>query len=152
MPADCIAATAYDVDNVRTDLSLTHHTAAKKITLYLVQVKVNDYEPLGKLAVDYLSKKRWAFLSKKTHDEYAKHFSMISVTPSPVSSWMRHAFLTRFPGRRCSQRNFLNGKDTISLPLLHLLLKKGPESHTVRYDYFDVVSDPVGRGHFQANL
>ena len=150
MPADCIAATAYDVDNVRTDLSLSPtYTAAKKITLYLVQVKVNDYEPLGKLAVDYLSKKALGLFIKKTHDEYAKHF-FDDFGDTIAGIFMDETrFLNALPWTAVFPEEFLKRKGYDILPLLHLLLKKGPESYTVRYDYFDVVSDLLAEATFK---
>jgi hypothetical protein len=142
-----INITAYDNHNKSMDL-LTE-VKDRKITfspiepmeIYAVYVAVDEYEPVGKFCVDYLSKAAIRKFIDSTHEKYAEQFS------GEFGKVISGIFMdeTRFcnanPWTETLPEEFKKRKGYDLIPYLPLLRKKNEQSALFCYDYYDVISD-----------
>lgn len=109
--------------------------------IYAVLVAVDDYEPVGKLCVDYLSKEALRKFIESTHEKYAEQFG------KEFGNIVKGIFMdeTRFcnamPWTETLAEEFIKRKGYDLIPFLPLLIKNSEKSKIIRYDYFDVISD-----------
>lgn len=144
-----INITAYEKDSLKgIDLLVTadsngeiEYKALTEIEIFAVYIAVDDYEPVGKLCVDYLSKEALRKFMDSTHEKYAEHFH------EDFGKVIRGIFMdeTRFcnalPWTETLKEEFIKRKGYDIVPFLTLLVKNSEKSKLIRYDYFDVVSD-----------
>lgn len=150
-----INVTAYDEKDNAIDLLVEEkdgkisYTPAKAVEIYAVYVAVDDYEPVGKFCVDYLSKEALQIFVESTHEKYAAEFG------EEFGKIITGIFMdeTRFcnanPWTKTLPEEFKARKGYDILPFLPLLRKKNEQSNLFRFDYYDVISDMYTQATFQ---
>lgn len=149
-----INVSAYNSKDERTDLlnlneKVIKYTALEDITIYGVYVDVDEYEPVGKLCVDYLSKKAIGKFIETTHELYADNFQNEFGKIITGIFMDETRFCNAMPWTKTLLEEFQKRKGYDLLPYLPLLIRKTEESVYIRYDYFDVISDMYTEATFK---
>lgn len=117
--------------------------------IYTINVATFDYEPIGKLCVDYLNKKPLKEFIEKTHDKYAEHFEEDFGKTIEGIFMDETRLFNPLPWTESFKEEFIARKGYDIVPLLPLLSKKTEKSRFIRYDYFDVVADMMREATFK---
>lgn len=149
-----INVSAYNSKDERTDLlnineKVIEYTAQEDITIYGVYVDVDEYEPVGKLCVDYLSKEAIGKFIETTHELYADKFQNEFGKIITGIFMDETRFCNAMPWTKTLLEEFKKRKGYDLLPYLPLLIRKTEESVYIRYDYFDVISDMYTEATFK---
>lgn len=144
---DYINVTAYDEKDQGKNLlilakeGVIQFNPEEAMEIYAVYVTVDEYEPVGKFNIDYLSKEAIHQFIESTHEKYLKEFG------DEFGNIISGIFMdeTRFcnanPWTKTLPEEFKARKGYDIIPYLPLLLKKNEQSNLLRYDYYDVISD-----------
>lgn len=149
-----INVSAYNSSDKRVDLlgsnkNEIEYIANEDIVIYAVYVAVDDYEPVGKLCVDYLSKEAIGIFIESTHEKYADHFSDEFGKMITGIFMDETRFCNAFVWTKTLPEEFKKRKGYDIIPYLSLLLRNTEESVYIRYDYYDVISDMYTEATFK---
>jgi hypothetical protein len=114
-----------------------------------VRAAVDDYEPMGKLSVDYLNKEAIGRFIRSTYEKYKKHFS------ESFGEIIRGIFMdeTRFcnalPWTKTLPQEFEARKGYCILPHLPSLRHNNAQAPLFRHDYYDVISELYAEATFK---
>lgn len=117
------------------------YQAAEASIVIAVYVAVDDYEPVGKLCVDYLSKEALQKFIDSTHEKYREHFEEEFGKIITGIFMDETRFCNAMPWTETLPMEFEKRKGYDIIPFLPLLLSKNDNSNLIRYDYYDVISD-----------
>jgi len=115
--------------------------ADQQTEIYAVYVAVDDYEPVGKFNVDYLSKEALQKFIESTHEKYRKHFEDEFGKVISGIFMDETRFCNAMPWTSKLPEEFYKRKGYDLTSYLPLLVKKTELSNKVRFDYYDVISD-----------
>lgn len=141
-----INVTAYLEDGEQIDLledknKIIRFSSLKKAQIYAVYVAVDEYEPIGKLCVDYLNKEAIQKFLESTHEKYREHFETEFGQIVSGIFMDETRFCNAMPWTKSFGEEFKKRKGYDVIPYLALLKKKKEQSDVIRFDYYDVVSD-----------
>lgn len=117
--------------------------------IYAVYVAVDEYEHVGKLCVDYLSKQAIRKFIESTHEKYAEHFGEHFGKIITGIFMDETRFCNAMPWTNTLPDEFKKRKGYDLIPELPLLVKKNERAKRVRYDYYDVISDMLREATFK---
>lgn len=124
-------------------------TARKKMELIAVYVAVDDYEPIGKLCVDYLNKEALKVFIERTHEKYREQMGEEFGRIISGIFMDETRFCNAMPWTKTLPEEFLKRKGYDMIPYLPLLIRKTERSNKFRYDYYDVISDMYNEATFK---
>ncbi len=136
-------------DILKPNLRRLSFRAQEKSELIAVYVAVDDYEPIGKLCVDYLSKEALGVFIEKTHEKYRE---LMGEEFGKIISGIfmdETRFCNAMPWTKTLPEEFLKRKGYDIIPYLPLLIRKTELSNKFRYDYYDVISDMYNEATFK---
>jgi hypothetical protein len=125
------------------------YTAQKETQVIAVYVAVDEYEPVGKLCVDYLSKEAIGIFIEKTHEKYREQMGEDFGKIITGIFMDETRFCNAMPWTKTLPEEFLKRKGYDMLPYLPLLIRKTGQSNKFRYDYYDVISDLYNEATFK---
>jgi hypothetical protein len=125
----------------KSDLTRFHYNAKGNELVIAVYVAVDDYEPVGKLCVDYLSKEAILKFIESTHQKYYEQMGE-EFGKSILGIFMDETrFCNAMPWTETLLEEFKNRKGYDLIPYLPLLIYNDKNSELIRFDYYDVISD-----------
>ena len=136
-------------DILKPNLRQLSFRAQEKSELIAVYVAVDDYEPIGKLCVDYLSKEALGVFIEKTHEKYREQMGEEFGKIISGIFMDETRFCNAMPWTKTLPEEFLKRKGYDIIPYLPLLIRKTELSNKFRYDYYDVISDMYNEATFK---
>lgn len=136
-------------DILKPNLRQLSFRAQEKSELIAVYVAVDDYEPIGKLCVDYLSKEALGVFIEKTHEKYREQMGEEFGKIISGIFMDETRFCNAMPWTKTLPEEFLMRKGYDIIPYLPLLIRKTELSNKFRYDYYDVISDMYNEATFK---
>lgn len=121
--------------------NMIRFTSLKKAQIYTVYIAVDEYEPVGKLCVDYLSKEAIHKFLESTHEKYKEHFHEEFGKIITGIFMDETRFCNAMPWTKTFPGEFKKRKGYDITPYLPLLVRKNEQSDFIRFDYYDVISD-----------
>jgi hypothetical protein len=143
------AFTDSKVENLMKPGKQLIYTAQKETQVIAVYVAVDEYEPVGKLCVDYLSKEAIGIFIEKTHEKYREQMGEDFGKIITGIFMDETRFCNAMPWTKTLPEEFLKRKGYDMLPYLPLLIRKTGQSNKFRYDYYDVISDLYNEATFK---
>ncbi len=134
---------------LKPNLQQLSFRAQEKTELIGVYVAVDDYEPIGKLCVDYLSKEALGIFIEKTHEKYREQMGEEFGKIISGIFMDETRFCNAMPWTKTLPEEFLKRKGYDMIPYLPLLIRKTELSNKFRYDYYDVISDMYNEATFK---
>jgi len=125
------------------------YAAKNDCEILAASVCLDEYEPVGKFCVDYLSKEAISKFIESTHEKYREHFQKDFGKTISGIFMDETRFCNAMPWTEDFPDEFKKRKGYDILPLLHLLKKKTDKSDFIRFDYYDVVSDMYAEATFK---
>lgn len=143
------AFTGDKIENLMIQGNPYNFTAQKETDIIKVYVAVDEYEPVGKLCVDYLSKEAIGVFIEKTHEKYLEQMGEEFGKIITGIFMDETRFCNAMPWTKTLPEEFLKRKGYDMLPFLPLLIRKTGRSNKFRYDYYDVISDLYNEATFK---
>lgn len=143
------AFTGDKIENLMIQENPCNFTAQKETDIIKVYTAVDEYEPVGKLCVDYLSKEAIGVFIEKTHEKYLEQMGEEFGKIISGIFMDETRFCNAMPWTKTLPEEFLKRKGYDMLPFLPLLIRKTSQSNKFRYDYYDVISDLYNEATFK---
>ncbi len=149
--------TLYTPDGAAHDLLARHGAAAvdgtvcaeADGTVWVVWRAVDEYQPLGRLAADYMSRRVMGEFLDSTHRRYEAALSDTFGNTASGIFMDETRFLNAYPWTDEFAEAFAARKGYDPIPLLPLLRRDTAESAAFRYDYFDTVAHLMQQNTFR---
>jgi hypothetical protein len=129
------------LERLPIDRGEINYIACNDTEIIAVYIAVDDYEPVGKLCVDYLSKEAINIFIQKTHEKYREHFGEEFGKIISGIFMDETRFCNAMPWTTTLPEEFKQRKGYDLISLLPLLIYKNKDSSRFRFDYYDVISD-----------
>lgn len=138
-----------NIEDITTTGDEITYVATQDTEIIAVYVAVDDYEPVGKLCVDYLSHEAIRIFIEKTHEKYREHFGEEFGKIISGIFMDETRFCNAMPWTYSLPEEFKKRKGYDITSRLPLLIHKNNESNKFRFDYYDVISDLYNEATFK---